>query len=57
MFFILSVNHKTATAEKREHFSLSEEEQKKFLHDTISAENIEECAVLCTCNRSEFYFC
>lgn len=57
MFFILSISHKTAPAEIRECFALSQEEQRILMSTAVSYPFIEECAVLCTCNRTEFYFC
>lgn len=55
---VLGLNHKTATVEIRECFSISEEQIKKALsriRESGEQGEIEECVILSTCNRTELY--
>jgi len=54
--YTISISHKTASLETRKLFSFSIEEQKAFLHLTLSHPSITECVLLSTCNRTEVYF-
>lgn len=52
---VLGLNHKTAPVEVRERFSLSEEKIRRGLRHVDKYEDIDEMAILSTCNRSEMY--
>lgn len=52
---LVGVNHKTAPVELRERFALDEPRLEVRLSDLISYEEIEEAAVISTCNRVEYY--
>lgn len=52
---VLGLNHKTAPVDVRECFAFSEEKIKSALHSLHEYEEISECVILSTCNRSEMY--
>lgn len=52
---VLGLNHKTAPVEVRECFSFSEEQVKTALRHLHEYEEISECVLLSTCNRTEMY--
>lgn len=52
---VLGLNHKTAPVEIREGFSFSEEQVKQGLKHLHEYDDILECAILSTCNRTEMY--
>jgi glutamyl-tRNA reductase len=52
---VLGLNHKTAPVEIRECFSFSEEQIKQGLRHLHEYDDILECAILSTCNRTEMY--
>ena len=52
-FFAFGINYKTAPVEIRERLHLREEEIVEFLH--ILRQDVSECVVLSTCNRTEVY--
>ena len=52
---VLGLNHKTAPVEVRECYTFSEERIKHALHHLDEYEEISECVILSTCNRSEMY--
>ena len=52
---VLGLNHKTAPVEVRECYAFSEERIKYALHHLHEYEEISECVILSTCNRSEMY--
>jgi glutamyl-tRNA reductase len=52
---VLGLNHKTAPVEVRECFSFSEEQIRLSLHHLRESDDIRECAILSTCNRTEMY--
>ncbi|MGI6092410.1 MAG: glutamyl-tRNA reductase [Veillonellaceae bacterium] len=52
---VLGLNHKTAPVEVRECFSFSEEEVKSALKHLNRYDDINECVLLSTCNRTEMY--
>ncbi len=52
---VLGLNHKTAPVEVRECFSFSEEQVKTALKHIDTCEEISECVILSTCNRTEMY--
>jgi glutamyl-tRNA reductase len=51
----LGLNHKTAPVEIRERFSLSEDQIRHGLRHLDEYEEIYECVILSTCNRTEMY--
>ena len=57
LLYCVSVSHKTAPAEIREKFNYSKEEKIELLRQMRSIFSVKEALVLCTCNRTEFYFC
>lgn len=52
---VLGVNHKTAPVDVRECFAFSEEQIRQMLLHLGEHEEINECVILSTCNRSEMY--
>lgn len=52
---VLGLNHKTAPLDIRERFSLTEEKIRVGLRHIDDYEQINEAAILSTCNRSEMY--
>lgn len=52
---VLGLNHKTAPVEVREWFAFSEDQIKQGLKHRHEHEDIQECVILSTCNRSEVY--
>ncbi len=52
---VLGLNHKTAPVEIRECFSLSEDQIRHGLRHLNQYDEIFECAILSTCNRTEMY--
>jgi len=55
--FCISISHKNAGIDIRKKFAFSEDIQKSLAKDLIYSGKISECATLCTCNRTEIYFC
>lgn len=52
---VVGLNHKTASVDIRECFSFSEEQVKAALRHMDTREEIDECVILSTCNRTEMY--
>lgn len=52
---VLGVNHKTAPVEIRECFSLTEDQVRHGLRRLAEYDEIFECVILSTCNRTEMY--
>ncbi len=52
---VVGLSHKTATVEVREKLSIPEARVESAIAQLSSLPNIEECAVLSTCNRLELY--
>lgn len=52
---VLGLNHKTAPVDVRECFAFSEEQVRQTLHHLREYDEISECVILSTCNRSELY--
>jgi glutamyl-tRNA reductase len=52
---LIGLNHKTAPVEVRERFSFSPEQVTETLNALQAEAALSECAVLSTCNRTEFY--
>lgn len=53
--YLCGLNHKTAPLEVREMFSFTSEETKEALLELKEQNDIEECVLLSTCNRTEVY--
>ncbi len=52
---VLGLNHKTASVDVRECFTFSEDKIKTALNHLHEYEEISECVLLSTCNRTEMY--
>lgn len=52
---VLGLNHKTAPVEVRECFAVSEEQARSALKHLHNYDDIKECVLLSTCNRTEMY--
>lgn len=52
---LIGLNHKTAPVEMREKFSFSPEQVTETLNRLQAEATLSECALLSTCNRTEFY--
>ncbi|MBP2628783.1 MAG: Glutamyl-tRNA reductase [Firmicutes bacterium] len=52
---VLGLNHKTASVDVRECFTFSEEQIKMALNHLHEYEEISECVLISTCNRTEMY--
>lgn len=55
--FCISISHKNSGIEIRKKFAFPESVQKKISYELIKSKEVSECVVLCTCNRTEIYFC
>lgn len=55
--YCISVNYKNSDVNIRKKLAFSESVQKDFLAEFITDENVSECLIVCTCNRTELYFC
>lgn len=54
--FALGINHKTAPIKVREKISFSPDTLNGALNELVNAPDINEAAILSTCNRTELYF-
>lgn len=54
--FCISINHKSALSDIRQKFAFTPEQRRALMTELISG-GVSQCAVLCTCNRTEVYFC
>ena len=52
---LLGINHKTSQLHQREILALSENDIKSLTPKILSSENVLECIILSTCNRTEIY--
>lgn len=52
---LVGLNHRTATVDVRERYSLTDEGQQRLLRQLISSDGLHECALISTCNRLELY--
>ena len=52
---VLGLNHKTAPLNIREKFAIASENSDQLLHNFSASLNINEVAILSTCNRTEIY--
>lgn len=55
--FCTSINYKSANTDIRKKFAFSQNIQRKFMSELINESNVSQCVILCTCNRTEIYFC
>lgn len=55
--YCISVNYNNSDVNIRKKLAFSESVQKDFLAEFITDENVSECLIVCTCNRTELYFC
>lgn len=55
--YCISVNYKNSDVNIRKKLAFSENVQKEFLTELINRKTVSECVILCTCNRTELYFC
>ncbi|WP_457567547.1 glutamyl-tRNA reductase [Desulfurobacterium sp.] len=53
---LAGMNHKTAPVEIRERFALKDEKLERTILEFNSLPPVDECMILSTCNRVEFYF-
>lgn len=53
--FCISVSYKKAPAKVRGQFSFDHEERERLVSALMDSEDVNGCAVLCTCNRNEIY--
>ncbi|MEQ6885815.1 glutamyl-tRNA reductase [Salicola sp. Rm-C-2C1-2] len=53
--WVLGINHRTASVEKRERVSIPESEIASALQNALHLPGMQELAVMSTCNRTEFY--
>ena len=54
---VCGINYKTAPLSEREKLSFNKEEQIQVMKQLLSCDDIDECVMLCTCNRTEVYVC
>lgn len=55
--YCISISHKTSNVNIRKRLAFSEETQAAFLKKLYLSDFVSECLILCTCNRTEVYFC
>lgn len=55
--YCISVSYKTADISLRQKLAFSEDDCRKISDDLINNGCITQCVMLCTCNRTEIYFC
>lgn len=55
--YCISINYKNSDVNIRKKLAFPESVQKDFLAEFITDENVSECLIVCTCNRTELYFC
>jgi hypothetical protein len=54
-YVVIGISYQQSTVAHREKLSFSPEEAERFLANVISAKDVQECALLSTCNRTEIY--
>ncbi len=52
---LISISHKTASLHIRERFAFNEEAQAEILERLFAHDDIKECVIVATCNRTEVY--
>lgn len=55
--YCVSISHKTADISVRRKLAFTEKMQRRFMSELVGMGNAVQCAALCTCNRTEIYFC
>ncbi len=55
--FCISISYKRAGAEFRKRFAFTPEVQRIILSELMNSSDISQCILLCTCNRTELYYC
>lgn len=55
--YCISVSYKSADIELRRKLAFDEKTCTKITSELISGNYVSECVILCTCNRTEVYFC
>lgn len=55
--YCISISHTTADISVREKFAFPEKKQRQFMSELVGMGNSDQCVALCTCNRTEIYFC
>ena len=55
--YCISLNYKNADIDLREKLAFSETVCNKIISALIKSKYISECVILCTCNRTEVYYC
>lgn len=56
IMYCISINHKNSDLKIRKQFAFSEDTQKALLNCLVTSGCINECLIVCTCNRMELYF-
>jgi glutamyl-tRNA reductase len=52
---VISISHKTAPIHIRQLFAFTKKKQAQIIKDIISEGIADECVLISTCNRTEFY--
>lgn len=55
--YCISVNYKNSDINIRKKLAFTEGVQSDILKQLLSCSEIQQCVILCTCNRTELYFC
>lgn len=55
--YCISISYKNADVEFRRRFAFNSDIQREILAEASKSESISQCVLLCTCNRTEVYFC
>ena len=55
--FCISINYKKADLNFRKNFAFTPDIQQEILSVLTNENDISQCVLLCTCNRTELYFC
>lgn len=55
--YCVSVSYKKADVNIRKALAFNKEKRESFVKRAISEKAAEQCVILCTCNRTEVYFC
>lgn len=55
--YCISINYKNADITLREKLALTKNAQRELISGLVLSKAADECIILCTCNRTEIYFC
>ncbi len=55
--YCISISYKSADIQLRQRLAFSEAVCRKIASELTDGRNVSECVMLCTCNRTEVYFC